>query len=45
MNHRDGRVAAAAFSHQQKCERLADDHAAAENNDVGPGDLDSTFNQ
>lgn len=45
MNHRDGRVTAPAFPHQQKCERLSDNHAAAENDDVGAGDFDSAFDE
>src|SRR5207249_4354283 len=45
MDHRHRRVAALAFVHEQKRERLANDHAAANHDDVRSGDLDSAFDQ
>src|SRR5437588_320399 len=45
MNHCDCRVSAATFSHQQKCERFSDDHAAAKNDDMCAGDFDSALDE
>ena len=37
------RVAVLVFLHQQQCQRLADDHAAPDDHNVGAIDLDGAF--
>ena len=43
MDNGHGRIAAFAFSHEQECQRFSDDHAPAENHDVGAGNFDAGF--
>ena len=34
-----------AFLHEKKCQRLADDHAPAEHDDMRAGDFDAAFDE
>src|SRR4030081_568149 len=45
MNHGDGSVRALAFLHEQECERLAHNHAAAQHHDMRTRDVDLAFDE